>query len=1023
MIRFPQFVQYAAALFLLLTVCTLSQAQPVIPEAAILNYDLAISFQLREHLMTGTARITIPPGNGLALSLTGLEVTGTLLQQSNGREQTVNSGGDVLILPEDPNDRTLFISYRKKISQHGQENYIEPDAISLLSAWYPVPQTPVLFSLSAEVPDGFEAITESDSFPLQKIGNRFRASYSNPTTTIHFIAGPYTLASRTVRPGLDVYTMFFSEDQALSLRYLEQAAEFLAGYEQKLGQYPFSHYVIVANRLPTGYGMPTFTLLGQTVLRLPFIVTTSLGHEIVHSWFGNGVQVDGATGNWCEGLTSYLSDYSFREQQGEGRSSRKENIVKYLSYTDTEETIPLADFVSADHNQPLAQNRRAVGYNRGVLFFHELREKITTASFTDGLRLFYKNYNGKSASWQDLMHSFAAAGGKNLQRFFDERLNRTSIPELAVENIGVERSGTNITLTFDIRQLTDDPFVLRVPVRVTTLSATVTKVIETGAAKQTVNIELDDTPLTLEVDPDYTFLRRLSDNEYPAVLSRFLGAADKLIVTTAGEEEKYQPILSLFANEDTIVVSADEVRNKDLGSRSLLLLGVDQLPVTTLFGTVHRPAAGVTVDVRHHPLVPGKTAVLLSSSSRQESAAVARRLKHYGKYSFLHFSDGRKTKAETERTENGIVIPVTELPDGGATKEISGFDGVVDKLMENRVIYVGEQHTSLSDHLLQLRLIEAIHAKHDDLAIGMEMFPVTSQDALDSYILAQDSIDEAAFLRQSDYFNVWRFDYRYYRDIINFAKKNKVPVIGINLDRQIVSGVFRDGDTDGLDPQVLASLPKTRDLDIAGYRQRLEAIHNIHQSGGHGSGFFSGFIQAQGLWDETMASNISNYLKQNPTTRIIVLAGAQHTRKDSGIPPRVARRLSVQQASVVNISGDSFGAFAPGLADYFFISEAAQLPQLPKIGVVLVSEENDQMVLKVDSVLGGSGAEHAGLKKNDILIELDGRQIHDMIDVKAAMLDKDGGETVAITVLRSSREIKFNVELRPELPARPAGHP
>ncbi len=66
---------------------------------------------------------------------------------------------------------------------------------------------------------------------------------------------------------------------------------------------------------PTGFGMPTFTLLGTQVLRLPFIKETSLGHEILHSWFGNSIEVRLDSGNWCEGLTTYLADMAYREDQ------------------------------------------------------------------------------------------------------------------------------------------------------------------------------------------------------------------------------------------------------------------------------------------------------------------------------------------------------------------------------------------------------------------------------------------------------------------------------------------------------------------------------------------------------------------------------------------------------------------------------------------------------------------------------------------------------------------------------------
>ena len=74
--------------------------------------------------------------------------------------------------------------------------------------------------------------------------------------------------------------------------YIEHAKRYLKLYERLINKYPYKRFSIVENFLPTGYSMPTYTLLGQEVVRLPFIPETSLGHEILHQWFGNSVYID-----------------------------------------------------------------------------------------------------------------------------------------------------------------------------------------------------------------------------------------------------------------------------------------------------------------------------------------------------------------------------------------------------------------------------------------------------------------------------------------------------------------------------------------------------------------------------------------------------------------------------------------------------------------------------------------------------------------------------------------------------------
>ena len=108
-------------------------------------------------------------------------------------------------------------------------------------------------------------------------------------------------------------TYMFPKSNHLSQSYLDAIAKYISQYEALFGPYPFDKFAVVENFFSTGYGFPSYTLLGSRVIRLPFIIHTSLGHEIAHCWWGNGVYVDYAQGNWSEGLTTYVSDVRFKE--------------------------------------------------------------------------------------------------------------------------------------------------------------------------------------------------------------------------------------------------------------------------------------------------------------------------------------------------------------------------------------------------------------------------------------------------------------------------------------------------------------------------------------------------------------------------------------------------------------------------------------------------------------------------------------------------------------------------------------
>lgn len=991
------------------------------------SYNLAISFNLPENRVIGTAQIIIPANETVSFSLAQLTITGAFTQTEEGVEHILKLQGTHVTFKGLPQKRTFYVSYIREIKNE-RNNLIGPRGISLIANWYPYPSTPYIYSLSANVPDDFSAITQSDSFPLPQQAGITTSHWSIPTKTISFIAGPYVINKRKVRNNFYVYSMFFEEDEELAPEYLDAAANYLRKFETEIATFPYNHYVIVANRLPSGYGMPTFTLLGQVVLRLPFIKSSSLGHEIVHSWFGNDIEVDYEGGNWCEGLTSFLADHAFRDAEGKGQEDRKESLIKYHSYVHANETNPfsLQDFRSADHNQPMADVKRAVGYNGGAFLFQELQEYLGKKTFTQGIQAFYRQNRGRSVSWKKLQTSFEQVSNTDLETFFTTRLTMQEPPEISAENISIS-SRAGIHLNFTLRQQAEELIPMLVPIHVITMSGTHIFVEKLTSQAQPVSLILPDRPLELTLDPEYTLLRKLANAEKVPVWSQFLGADKKLIILeNEGARIKYQSILKSLRKYKSTIVLAAAVTNQQLAENNLLFLGAEQTPCRSIFGKVVHNPGSLTVDVRNNPLQPEQIAVIISDNLTRPNPSIARRLSHYGKYSYVEFTATGRVLKRIDSSINGIHYLLESLPRGGASKDLSDFDQIVDELLSKRVIYIGETHTSLPDHLLQLRLIEALYQRDPRLAIGMEMFPTSSQASLDAYTGYDSTMDEKTFLKNSDYFNVWRYDYRLFRDILNFAKDKHIPVLGLNLNRTIVSEVYRSGNTDGLSDEVTTTLPPDRNLSLPGYQKRLYSVHNAHVRGQHGSGAPSGFIQAQGLWDETMATNIVAFLHNHPNQRMVVIAGSQHTRKDSGIPPRVTARMPIEQASLINLLGNSLPDNLSKICDFFFIAAPSSLPETAKIGIVLspTTDPSTMTGLLIEQLSPYGKAAESGLMQGDILIRLDATQITEMADLRISMIDALEGDIVEVEVLRGEAKKTnhvFKVELT--VPKMPVGHP
>ncbi len=435
------------------------------------------------------------------------------------------------------------------------------------------------------------------------------------------------------------------------------------------------------------------------------------------------------------------------------------------------------------------------------------------------------------------------------------------------------------------------------------------------------------------------------------------------------------------------------------------------------------------MKVQNNPLNSKELCVLLYSENAKETEAASYKLKHYGKYSALNFKKGRIQEKHISLSDNGMVFNLETLTKGGATSAINSFEQIIAELAKNRVIYLGETHDSFADHLLQLRIIQALQKKGLDLAIGMEMFPTSSQEALDNYLLKKSKIDEAEFLRTSHWFDVWRYDWRLFRPIFNFCRQYNIPVYGINIEREIVSTVFASGHTDTLSEDQLQTIAKNRDLAMNGYVERLRLVHGFHADSPHGKGKgIAGFIQSQAIWDESMAANIADILKSNPEKTVVVIAGAQHTRKDSGIPPRLLRRMEVKQTSVLNIYASNSPADPKSHADFFFLAEPLHLEPKGKIGIILGPEkdEDEKERLRITGISHAGKAKDAGIQEQDIIVSINGEQAKNMEDIGILMMDSRSGDILKMKVLRKDKEGKATeIELNVELSdlSKPPGHP
>ncbi len=590
-----------------------------------------------------------------------------------------------------------------------------------------------------------------------------------------------------------------------------------------------------------------------------------------------------------------------------------------------------------------------------------------------------------------------------------------SLPQLVVSNIRTDSINGKIVLSFAITQEAQTAQSMQVPILITTGVGTFHFTRGISGVRTELSFALPDPPLQIIIDPDHKCNRELTPSEISPTWSRFLKAEKITVVLNPEESAIYAPLTSTLPNTVKIV-SPDQVNSSLTENTTLLFLAADNSAARGLFGKPHAPRRGFSLEVSHNPLAPGYLTAWAVSSSKEQTAAALGVIRQDGNVSSIRVKNGKVLQKSKRKADSGQIYTLEQLPAGAPTSAISSFSKIIDKLSSYRVVYVGETHNSPADHLLQFRIIQALYKKHPDLAIGMEMFPRESQKALDGYTTNDTGMSENVFLKKSRYFKTWGYDFRLFRDIFNFAHTYRIPVVALNLDRHIVSEIFKTGSITGLKPEEKLKIPRDRDLSMPGYADRLRKIMDIHTEEMKKHGTTGGFIKAQAVWDETMAKNIAQYLTRHPRTRMVVLAGIEHIRKDSGIPPRVARYLRLRQASVVNITSQDQYSNIADIADYFFMESAPSLPPRAKMGMILEEKKKGTATyLQIDGFSPHGNAGKSGLQKHDILLAIDKNPVYDMDDVRIAMLDKKAGDVVTVTVERkdtSNRKQKLLFKIK-----------
>ncbi len=932
------------------------------------NYEMRLSLDTHKGVLEGVAKITTDHD-----SVSLLDTHANITSIKNAR--LIVKDNRPVLLKDSKND-PIELSFLYGFDPGAKD-------VMLLEGWYPAIDLMCRYETIVKAP-GMKIVTEATQRRESKEGTVYRYNY--PLDTLHLVASSHhKIESLKSESGVTVSTYFYPEDSRLSNTYLKKSADYFLKYKEMFGFTPFESFTIAEAPFPAGYSMPTFTLIGKQIIDKPFVLNSSLGHEIVHQWFGNYVYAP-YRGNWVEGLTTFYSDYLYAEESKRGAEYRKDLLIKYDSYVNYENEIALIEFTSKNK-----ESKNAVGYGKSAFFFYMLEKKIGKEAFRHGIDKLLKEYPYKTASYKSLREIFEEVSGQRLLDFFKTWVYRKGAFDFRLSNIGLSFVDDRYILEFDVHS---NGMLSRLPIKVCSDSECLWETID--LTKATHRLELDIEPKKIVVDENYEIFRRLYPEEVPPVISRILDG-DVTVIVDRKDEKRFSKMLKVFKN----VVYSDEVKYEALKKRDILVLGATNSFLKQI--AIDFTMEGETkVELFKNPF--DNSRVVAVFESRKLSRSIFFRLRHLGKYSTVVIKNGKIVKKSTKQSQNGVVFTV---PSGSYALKpnLDPLDSIFTDLTKQKVVFIGEQHNQFSNHLNQLKIIKAMVKAGKKVAIGMEMFQEPYQKYLDEYITGK--ISEKEMLKKTEYFKRWKYNYHLYRPIILYAKRKKLPIVALNIEKEITKKVVREG-IDSLDTREKSRVPDSIDFSNTRYKDELRNIFSSHSSKSFKN--FDEFYYAQLLWDETMAKNVSRFLKKHPDYSMAVLAGNGHVMFGFGIPDRVKRRGIHRYKIVINSMKPK-----PGIADYLLYPEPIETAKEKKIGVYLEGDEK----LKVVKLVDNSPAKRAGIEKDDLIVAIDGAEVKTIPDLKLELFFT--GEKAEITVLRNGRRVKIPISFEEPAQAHKRG--
>jgi len=332
----------------------------------------------------------------------------------------------------------------------------------------------------------------------------------------------------------------------------------------------------------------------------------------------------------------------------------------------------------------------------------------------------------------------------------------------------------------------------------------------------------------------------------------------------------------------------------------------------------------------------------------------------------------------------------------------------------------------------------ALYGRGGNIVIGFEAFPRRLQPVLDDWVAGK--LTDEAFLKASEWRQVWGYDAALYMPLFQFARLNRIPMIALNVERKLVSQVGQQGWTgvsiserEGLSDPAPASPAYQRELARVYVMKKTmapDAADRLPSSQGPSppepdeaalaeamkQPEFKHFVEAQLTWDRAMAEALAGAKRKFSNATIVGILGSGHVAEGHGVPHQLKDLGIVGSTTLIPVSADAACALVgTSYADAVFTlphTDEMPPPERPRLGVMLVEGDGAP---RISRVISDSVAEITGLKAGDEVVRAAGVEMRTPGELADTVARQAPGTWLPLSIRRDGQEI----DLIAKFPTRP----